>query len=475
MLKNIKKVFISFILLLFSACAVGRDYIKPSIETPSKFDAESSKDFTKEIVDTSWWKYFEDKTLSKLVEDAVKGNKDIEQALSRVNQSRALLKEAYAKFLPTTSAGFVGQDVKNHATGTIRQMPISDNDLFAASADASWEIDIFGKLRRNVEMQKATLHATTASLYDATRILVADVANVYFSLRSYQEQLAIAKKNIETQQETLEIVTAKFLAGQVSELDKVRAETQLEATKSITPPLETAIQVNMHRLAVLCGKYPNELEKELSLWEPLKIYNGPVIISDAENLLKTRPDIMMAERNLAAATALIGVNKADYFPRFSISGSLSLKTDDLSKLFHNGMQSSFGPSITWTPLDFGQIRARVKASEERVGEALSKYESTILRAFEDVENSLTAFSAERRRYAMLKKTFELSEKAYLLAKDQYKEGVLDFISVLTAQGDMLNNENNLCKSKERLNSSIVSIYKALGGGWEAWQLVEDKK
>ena len=472
MLKKCKFVLACFVIFLCSACAVGPDYVKPTLDTPDKFSAVNDSDFVTKKFDTAWWGYFEDKVLVELIEDAVKGNKDVAKALSRVNEARALLSEATAKLLPVTSSGFQGSEVQNHATGTIRRTPISDNDMFASSLDASWEIDIFGKLRRNREANSANVDATVASLYDALRILVTDIANTYFSLRSYQEQLQIAKRNIKTQEETLDIVTAKFNAGQVSELDKVRAETQLEATRSIMPPLESAVKVSMHRLSVLSGKYPNELEKKLEKASTLKLFNGPLKISSAENLLMSRPDVMIAERNLASYTALVGFNKADYFPRFSIGGSLSLKTDDLSKMFHNGSQTSWGPSISWTPFDFGQIRARVKASEERVNEALADYEHAVLRAYEDVENSLTLFSSERKRYAMLQKTFELSRKTYHLAMDQYKEGVLDFISVLTAQSDMLNNENNLCQSKEKLNESVVSIYKALGGGWESWQLVK---
>ena len=473
MLKKSKFVLACFLILLCSACAVGPDYVKPQISTPDTFEALNNPDFVSEKFDTAWWGYFDDKTLVKLIEDAVAENKDVKQALSRVNQARALLSEATAKLLPSTSSSFIGQKVNGYGHSRIKGMPLTSYDTYAASLDASWEIDIFGKLRRNREAQGALVDASVANMYDAIRILVTDIANTYFSLRSYQEQLEIAKRNIKAQKETLDIVTAKFNAGQVSELDKVRAETQLEATKSIMPPLESSIEVSMHRLAVLSGKFPNELNDVLKKSKPMKLFNGPVSITDAESLLKSRPDIMVAERNLAAYTALIGFNKADYFPRVTIGGSFSLTSDDLSRMFHNGSKLATGPSISWTPFDFGQIRARVKASEERVDEALSNYEGTILRAFEDVENSLTKFSSERKRYVMLKKTFELSQKSYHLAMDQYKEGVLDFISVLTAQSDMLNNENNLCQSKEKLNESVVSIYKALGGGWESWQLVKN--
>ncbi len=466
-----KKIIILILLLLVSACAVGPDYIKLEIKTPNEFEEAKKADFVIDKFDVKWWGYFDDDVLVSLIDDAVKGSKDIKVALARVNQSRALLKEARATLLPVTSSGFSGAEIQNHGSSTIRQTPISDNDLFASSIDAGWEIDVFGKLRRNTESKSASLDASVASLYDALRILVADISNSYFSLRSSQDQLKIAKNNIKIQEETLDIVTAKFNAGQVSELDKVRAETQLEATKSIMPSLETAVKVNIHRLAVLSGKFPNELEPKLIKPKAITIYKGPLHITDAESLLRSRPDVMMAERNLASYTALIGVAKADYFPRFSITGSLSLQTDDLSKIFHNGMQSSFGPSISWTPFDFGQIRARVKASEARVDEALASYENTVLRAFEDVENALISFASERRRYAILSKAFDLSKKSYYLAKDQYKEGALDFISVLAAQSDMLENENNLAKSKEALNGSIVSIYKALGGGWQPWTLL----
>ncbi len=466
MFKATKNICVFIMVILFSACAVGPDYVKPTIDTPKAYGVgKDNKNFKVDKFDATWWEYFKDDELTRLINEAIAGSKNIQIALSRVNENRALVGEAFAGLLPETHASYIGTSNEGYGKEKIMQSPVPAHDYYTSSIDASWEIDIFGRLRRKLESREAELDASVASLNDTLRMLVADVADSYFSLRGSQERLKIAKKNIKIQQDTLDIVTAKFNAGQVSELDKVQAESQLEMTKASIPPLETAVKVNMHRLAVLSGRFPLELEERLKVEKALTIYQGPVNISNASELLKTRPDVIEAERNLAALTAQIGVAKADYFPRVSILGSLSLETDKLAKTFHNGMTGSLGPSISWTPFDFGRIRANVKASEARVEGALANYENTVLRAFEDVENALTSFTHERKRYATLDKSFKLSQKSYQLALDQYREGALDFISVLSVQTDMLTSENNLSKSREALNESIVSIYKSLGGGW----------
>lgn len=449
------------------ACAVGPDYVAPEMELPASFSIQSDSD----KVDLSWWNSFEDETLSDLIEEAVLDNKDIQQALSRINQSRALAREARSQLYPGVQLG--ADYEKSRQTGS--RFPGAGSfqyEIYTADSTASWEIDIFGSLRRNLESKNAEYAGQVASLHDSLLLVIGEVAQTYFSLRGAQAQLAIAEKNLEIQEDTLKLVQLKYEAGVVSELDTVRARSQLEQTRAVVPIWEANVQTSIHRLSVLLGKFPKELEEKLIKSEPIPSYAGPVSLGKPEELLRRRPDVQRAERALASLTAQVGVAVAEFFPKITFHGSLGVDAPHFSDLTGGAHSEgyAFGPSIRWRPFDFGRIQARVAAADERAQEALYAYEQQVLLALEDVESSLVRFSSQRRRKIQLEIAFASASKAYELARDQYEEGLIDLLSVLQAQSQMLDVESALYESKEEMSTSYVSLAKALGGGWQEWEL-----
>jgi multidrug efflux system outer membrane protein len=469
---NVTKGFLAVLLLGLSGCAVGPDYIRPEMEVPIEYGEGEDARYTVDEVQSSWWTLFNDSTLSTLVQDAARENKGVLQALSRINQSRAMARVAFAELLPGTQLNGSYTKVKDSGSRSPAEFSTGayDFEIYSASVDAVWEIDIFGRLRRNLEARNAEHAAAVAQLQDSLRMVVAEVGVAYFELRGYQAQLNIAKENLEAQNHTSRIVKAKYQNGLVSELDVVRAQAVLAETRASVPPLESAVKRSIHRLAVLVGKYPKELESRLIAPASIPLYQGSVGIGAPEDLLRRRPDIRSAERMLASYTAQIGVAVGDLFPKVTLNGAIGVEAPNFSGLTDGGSVYSYGPSISWTPFDSGRLRARVKATDARAEEALLAYEHVVLVALEDVENALAAYTAERIRHERLKEAVTATSRAYLLAKDQYQEGVLDLLSVLDAERSKLQNESSLAQSETALATSVVGIYKALGGGWESWEL-----
>ncbi len=463
------KALLAVLPWVLTGCAVGPDYVAPEMELPVSFSNESGQ----QDVDLAWWNSFEDDTLTYLIEEAVRENKDVKQALSRINQSRALAREARSELYPGIQLGSAFE--KSRQTGS--RFPGAGGfryEIYTADSSASWEIDIFGRLRRNLESKNAEYAGQVASLHDTLLMVLGEVAQTYFSLRGAQAQLHIAQKNLDIQEDTLELVQVKFDTGVVSELDAVRAQSQLEQTRAVVPVWEAHVQTSIHRLSVLLGKFPKDLEADLEKRGPIPNYAGPATLGKPEELLRRRPDIQIAERALASYTAQIGVAVSELFPKLTFSGSLGVDATHFSDLTGgaNTRGYAFGPSISWRPFDFGRIQARITAADERAKEALYAYEKQVLVALEDVESSLVTFSSQRRRKIQLDIAFASAQKAHELAREQYEEGLIDLLSVLEAQAQMLDVESALCESREQVSSSYVLLSKALGGGWQQWELLD---
>jgi len=469
---NLSRIFVLGVVSLLPSCAVGPDYVTPELQTPKDYVQGQRPEFALEPAEITWWKGFGDQTLNELIEQAVSANSDVLQSLSRINQSRAIAEEAFSELLPGTQLN----GSYNKGRGTTSRFPGASADgfkyeVYSGSIDAAWEIDIFGRLRRQFEAKNADYAASVAGLENAIRMVVAEVGKTYFELRGSQAELAVSQANIAIQEETLSIVRVKYEAGAVSELDAAQALTQLEQTRANVPPIEGAIKVYIHRLGVLLGKYPGELYDQLWAEQKIPQYKAVVSLGHPEDLLKRRPDIRAAERSLASYTAAIGMTEGELYPKITFGASIGVEGPDVPSLKQGAGIYSFGPKISWNPLDNGGIHSRIKAAGARAEEALYVYEQTVLRAAEDVENALVLFTTEQRRNAQLLKALDASKKAHALAKVQYQEGLLDLLSVLTTQSSMLQNEDALSRSSRNLAIAIVAIYKALGGGWEAWDLV----
>ncbi|HEV7385505.1 MAG TPA: efflux transporter outer membrane subunit, partial [Phenylobacterium sp.] len=333
--------------------------------------------------------------------------------------------------------------------------------------DAAWEIDLFGRVRHQVESAKADAEAARADLRNAQVTVAAEVARNYLELRGAQTRRAVAEENARTERDTLRLTEVRYQIGPGDPVDVESARARLNATEAAIPALRTAEAQAAHRLAVLVGQRPGALDAEL-VAPPA----GPaqataptaVTIGDASSFLRRRPDVQAAERRLAAETARTGVATADLFPRVSITGFVGFLSGDLSSLFKSGSQAwSVSPTLTWPGLDFGGAHARLRAQQARGDESLALYDQTVLRAVEDLQNALVAYRERQVQVVSLTQQVAASRRAADLAHIRYKEGRIDFLRVLDAERTRLSAEDDLAQAQTAANVDVVSIYKALGG------------
>lgn len=463
---NVMKIIAPFLLLLFvSGCAVGPNYQEPKTQVLDSFTQGSQKDLSAEQVETLWWHKFNDEKLNHLIEIAVSKNHNLRIAVARLREARALRKESKFDLFPivTSGASYTNQRLSQAAF----PVPERDVEIYNAGFDATWELDFFGHVRRSIEARSAEVGAEEANRRDVLVSLFSEVARNYFELRGAQNQLEVARRNAENQRQTLDFTESRLEGGAGTKLDVSRARAQLNLTLSIIPPLEATIQRTIHRLSVLTGQQPSALVPELS--EPLPLPQLPQLVSigKPEDLLRRRPDIRIAERNLAAATARIGIATADLFPRVTFFGNVALESNSFSGLGDSGSDIfSFGPRIFWAAFDLGRVKARIKASDARAEGQLAAYELTVLTALEETENALVDFGREKARLNYLRESAEASENAAQLARQQFKGGVADFLTVLDTQRTLLAAQDLLAQSETRTATALIAVYKSLGGGWE---------
>ncbi len=458
-----------------TGCSIGPDYQVPELNLSSNFvntSAQMNPASEEALAELHWWENFKDPILNELLTAALDRNLDVRQALSRINQSRAQARKAFSELLP----GALTNAEYKKAEQTAAVFPGGSGtfpfEIYTASVDALWELDIFGRLRRELESRNAEYASREAELEDVLRIVFAEISNTYIQLRATQEQLEIARRNLILQEESLKLVETQFKFGEVSELEPARARVQLANTRATVPALEAATKAHMHRLAVILGKQPSTLYEKLSESIRIPAYDGPVSISSPEALLRQRPDIRVAERRLAAQTARIGVAVGELFPKLTVSGSIGFAAPKFSDLNRQNSFYSFGPAISWAALDLGRLRADIRFSEEAAQESLFAYEQTVLSALEEVENSFVQLSAEQQRQLSLLEAEQASQKAFSIADSQYREGALDFLSVLVTQRQLLESESALVEGRKQLSMALVALYKALGGGWQSGLLQE---
>ncbi len=462
-------------LALLNACAVGPDYKKPETELPASFAQSSAGEFSERSIEHDWWKLFDDETLMGLVDRAAHHNYDLQRAEANLREARALYLEAGLELAPIiTAKGSYNEQKRSKGSLNNRSFVPRELKLYNVGFDAFWEIDLFGRVRRNVEASNDGVDAQEASLRDLVISLIAEVARNYFELRGLQEQLAVAEQNVAIQSETLEITRARVESGRGTDLDTSRALAQLEATRAGIPPLQGAIQRAIHRLSVLTGQVPGALNKELSASAPLPRLPATIHIGRPGDLLRRRPDIRIAERTLAASTAQIGVATADLFPRVTFVGSIALEASTFSGLGAAGSDTySAGPRISWAALDLGRVYARIKAADAHAEADLAAYRQTVLNALEETENALVNYNRERLRRNALAAAEAASLQARKLAHLRYDEGVSDFLTVLDAEARLLQDQERLAQSETAVATSLVALYKALGGGWET--LVDERQ
>jgi NodT family efflux transporter outer membrane factor (OMF) lipoprotein len=458
---------------LLPGCAVGPNYHLPETKTPAHWNESLAGGETNSpIATTRWWTNFNDSELDSLVQRAGQSNLDLRLAQARVREARAQYGIASADLWPAVDgSGSYTRERESQRQPVIGSFSVPsdvfENNVYQAGFDASWEIDVFGGKRRAKEAAGAQVSASEFGRRDVLITLLGDVARNYVDLRGFQQQLAIANENIQVQEKSLAITRDRFAKGLASDLDVQQAATVLATTRAELPTFESSIEMGIHRLEVLIGQQPGTLRIELTQAAAIPVQPPVVPVGLPSELLLRRPDIRQAERQLAAATANIGVAKSDLFPKFFLTGAAGFQSVSASDWFTGDSKFwSVGPTVQWRIFDAGRIRSNIKVQNAREEQALAMYEKTVLTAFEEVENSLVFYAKEQVRRRSLEDAVMSSRKSLETANKLYANGLTDFLRVLDAERSLYQSQDALVQSDRTISADLIALYKSLGGGWE---------
>ncbi|HUO07963.1 MAG TPA: efflux transporter outer membrane subunit [Phycisphaerae bacterium] len=463
--------------LLTGGCEVGPNYRQPHADTPAAFSKAATTQPS--TVDpnrspmVNWWTSFGDAELNSLVVRALAANHELKIAQSRVLEARAFERIAKSKQYPTIDLVAAVGRARGSAAGYAFPygLPGMDDGLYQLGFDATYEVDLFGGIRRTIEAAGALAEATEDERRAVQVTLLGEVARNYIGLRTLQRRLAVARANLDDQSQTLEIVTRRFKNGLTTNFDVIRASAQVTATQSTIPPLEAGINQTIYGLSILLGDQPTTLLAELSAQSPIPIVPPTVPVGMPSELLRRRPDIRRAERILAAATAEQGVATSDLFPHLILGGTAGVQSRDTDYLFSQHDPSSgfylAGPIANWTIFDGGRRWANIDRTKARVAAAASAYEESVLSALKDVESSLTAYSHDQTRRDSLGSLVGQNQEAVRIAKQEYSHGLVNLLDVIEVQRNLYVAQDALAQADQSVSSDLVSLYKALGGGWES--------
>jgi NodT family efflux transporter outer membrane factor (OMF) lipoprotein len=465
-------------LALTGCTTVGPDYQKPSVPVPKGFAEGPQTSAPRDSDLASWWKAFGDSQLSALIDLAVSQNLDVQAAAARIREARALEREAGAHARPEVNAdaSYARQRISENAiplppigSGSPGAggfaLPGAEFNTFRVGFDASWEFDLFGGTKRAIEAANARTGAAVWNRRDAQVSVAAEVANAYVSLRAAQQKLANARAELERQQRFEHLVGARVRGGLVTGQDLAQQSSERAAAAAAVPVLEAEAKAEIHALGVLVGTTPETLASQLA--SPKVIPVAPAIPAGLpSDLLRRRPDIRSAERNLAASTADIGVATADLYPRISLTATPALISTALATLLSWGSRNySAGPSLAWPLFDGGKRRATVDVRNAQQEVALVQYRKTVLIALQDVEDALSRIDGDRAQLADLQQSLASAVRAEQLARTRYRGGLVTLSDVLLAQAKRIKMEDAVVESKGVLARDTVSLAKALGGGW----------
>jgi outer membrane protein, multidrug efflux system len=468
-------------------CKAGPDYRTPAVKMPRGYEGATGLPTTspttmpittRSVIDAEhapwveWWTKFDDRKLDSLINRALTANFELAVARARVQEARAVQRIAKSELYPTVdlSADFLKTRGSAAGYGFPYGLPGADSNLYHIGFDASYEVDLFGGVRRSIEAAGATADATVNERRAVQITLLGEVARNYIGLRALQRRLVVARANLADQQKTLEVVKRRFKNGLAPNFDLVRVTAQVAATESSIPPLEAGIRQTMYGLAVLLGEQPTSLESELDANAPIPPVPPKVPVGMPSELLRRRPDVMRAERVLAAATAEQGVATSELFPHLTLGGSAGVESQQAHELFdqHNPSSGFYaaGPAANWTIFDGGRRWANVDRSKALVAAAVAAYQGTVLEALGDVESALTAYDHDQTRRETLNTLTVQSQEAVRIAQQEYSNGLIDLLDVLEVQRNLYSAQDALAQSDQAVSCDVVAIYKALGGGWE---------
>ena len=451
---------------VLSGCAVGPNYVQPKTPVAAQFAGAEPAVYSNQQSQVEFWKQFDDPTLNQLVGDALTANYDLRIAVGRLVQARALRNGSRFDLAPTVTAS---------GGYTKQRTPAVENPggsayttrLYNAGFDATWELDFFGGVRRNIQARNAELQGEVANLHDAQVSVIAEVARNYFELRGEQTQLAVAQANVKNQEQVLQLTQAQRTAGSGTDLDVARAQAQLSTTLSTIGPIEAAISRSIHRLGVLTGREPDALTGLLSAPHDLPPLPHVVPVGSPADMLRRRADIRAAERNLAASTDLVGVAVSNLFPKVTFNGSFGFAAATPAGLGTTGSSAyTLGPGISWAAFDLGRVHEQIAGAKAGAVIALDQYHGTVLNALEETEDALVTHARDRDQLEHAQDAASASATAARLAKIRYQGGMVDFLSVLDAERTELQAEDALAQDRTEAATSLIAVYKALGGGWE---------
>ncbi len=450
---------------------VGPDYHRPVVTTSRAWSTPLDGGETADEPDESpWWRSFHDPVLESLITRAAESNLTLKIAEARIREARAARSAVAAQDGPRIRAQGVLSRNRFSENGFPPKPPNLSPDFtsYEAGFDAAWELDLFGGTRRAVEAADAGVAASVYDRNDVMRTLLAEVARSYIAARAFQRRLSITHDNIDAEQEVLRRTQERRAAGLATQLDVAQATALLAATNSQVPSLEAEFRNSTYQLDVLLGEEPGKAALAFAKDGDIPAVPPRVPAGLPSDLLERRPDVRRAERQLAAATARIGVATANLFPRFALIGAVGLDSTDGSDWWSPGSRFwSMGPVVSWPIFQAGRIRAGIRAQKARQQQSLANYEQTVLIALSDVERSLTAYAKEQLRRSSLQRSVDANKEALDLANDLYGHGLVDFLRVLTAEHGLYVSQDALVQSDERIAEDLVALYKALGGGWSS--------
>jgi len=456
--------------LTMNGCAVGPDFAPPQAQVQENWiEHHDSRVVAKVEVKRRWWNAFKDPRLDRLVELAYEQNLPVRIAGLRILEARAQLGIAVGNLFPQTQEGF-GHAQRVLLSQRAANQAKLDNFAFAdfqLGFDAGWELDFWGRYRRNVEAVDAQMLATVAD-YDAALVaLTAEVARTYTTIRTFETLLQIARENVRIQKEGLEVALSRFRNGATSELDVAQQRTLLENTLANIPELQSGLQRAKNALSALLGEPPGAVEPLLHGPQRIPAASARVAVGIPAELLRRRPDIRAAEFKAAQESARIGVAESDLYPRFFLFGEIGVQSSDLHKFFApHSMFFSAGPGFRWSILNYGRIANNIRAQDARFQESLVNYENTVIKAAQEVEDALIGFLKAQERSASLQRSVVAAQRAVHLSMIQYREGAENFQRVLDSQRTLLEETNRLAETRSLIATNLIALYKGLGGGWE---------
>jgi multidrug efflux system outer membrane protein len=457
------------LLVVAAGCTVGPDYVRPENSLPGGWHSRLEGGLMENPIDpntlATWWTRLGDTQLSGLIERAVAGNLDLATARSRVRESRARRSVASGALFPTLNAAGSATSSRTDTNAG----PDTSGQVYSANFDAGWEMDFFGGIRRSVEAANADLQASEENLHDVLVSLLAETALNYVEVRTFQARLAAAEASLKTQSETYDLTRWLSQAGLEDELAMYQARYNLENTRSQIPTLRSGLEEAMNRLAVLLGETPGNLAGELEKPQAIPVPPAEVAVGVPADMIRHRPDVRRAERELAAQTARVGVATANLYPQLTLNGSIGLETLSLTEPSSQRSQTvSGGPRFSWAIFD-PTVRPNIEVQSALQEQALISYRAAVLGSLEEVEAALIEYAQEQQRRDNLQQATEAAQAAAGLAQDKYQAGLTDFSNVLDAERSLLSFQDQLAQSNGTVTSNLIRLYKALGGGWTSME------